>query len=407
MTAPASAARPPSPILTVFRKECLETFRDLRVLLSVVVSPLLLTPLILLIAAFFGGRKATEQQTQILEIALLGGGTPAALAEFLQTDDTLVFLDFADAEAAEEAIRERRLRAALVFADDDAERFAAGERIRPELLFDASNERSTTAHRRLLALLERFNQDELERRLAEAELPPEWTESVRSRTRNLATEAALGGFILGIILPYLVIMGAAFGGMTSAFDLCAGEKERGTLETLLVSPASRQDIILGKLLTIGLVSLISAFCSVAGLILALEVGLQFLATELQGMIAVSYPALVAVLFLVLPFALMTSALLLLISAVARNQKEAQAYVFPLIAVILLPAMLSFILDAETSSALALAPILNTALAMKQVMAGATDVLFVSLTLFASLAYAAVAMALVVVLFQKERILFRV
>jgi sodium transport system permease protein len=112
------------------------------------------------------------------------------------------------------------------------------------------------------------------------------------------------------------------------------------------------------------------------------------------------------LLLVVPLALMTSALLLVVSTFARNQKEAQAYVFPFMILVMLPAILSSVLGPENALGLAFVPILNTALAMKQVLAGSTNLLFLVSAIASSALYAALAMRLSVRMFERENILFR-
>ncbi|MGH8018684.1 MAG: ABC transporter permease, partial [Opitutaceae bacterium] len=320
--------------------------------------------------------------------------------------ETLLIRPLETLEAAEKAVREHHVRAALVLPENTAEELAAGRNIQAGILFDGASDKSRNALSRLENLVRDIAHAEVTRRLVDEGLDRSVLEPIKHQPRDLAQKEKTGGFILGIFLPYIVILSASFGGMTSAFDLCAGEKERGTMETLLVSPASRHEIILGKLATIAIVSVCAALCAIAGLVAAMHGGFTLASHLFDASLAISYPAVGAMLLIVIPLALMTSALLLVVSTFARNQKEAQAYVFPFMILIMLPAILSSVLGPENNPGLSFVPILNTALAMKQVLAGLTDPAFLAIAVISSAIYAALAMRLAVWMFERENILFR-
>lgn len=392
---------------TVLVKELRETFRDWRVVLSVFISPLLVTPLLLAVMGFFVGQKATQDQVEVLEIALVEESSLPGLREQIESDETLDIASLESADGIEALVLDRSYRAALVVPVTAVEDLAANRLVELQAYFDVSNEKSQTAHGRLRRAVRQFNRETVDHRLAERELPEAFVEPSRVKDHNLASETATGGFILGIILPYVVILTASFGGMTSAFDLIAGEKEKGTLETLLVSPASRREIIIGKLGAVCVVSALAGLCAITGMVVALELGVRTVADLLPTNIAISYSSIAAMLLVIIPLTLTTSALLLVISAFARNPKEAQAYVFPFMIVVIVPAMLSFVLPAEGGLLISLIPILNTAMVMKQVLSDMIRPDFIALATLSSLAYAAVALRLVVALFEREKILFRI
>jgi sodium transport system permease protein len=306
---------------------------------------------------------------------------------------------------AESAVREQRLRAVLAVPDDAATLVNNGAMTTITIVNDSSNEKSRTAKSRLEQVLKKLGKTEIERRLEAKGLSSKSIEPFATKSNDVASVEKKSGSALAMILPYILCLTAAMGGMTSAFDLCAGEKERGTMETLLVSPASRSEIILGKLGTIGIVSIVATICSVAGLSLAAFAAVQ-LGRDAGITLQVSYASISALIVMVIPMVLMTSSLMLLISAFSRNQKEAQAYAFPFVMLVITPAVFSSILGPENGIGLALVPVLNTALAMKQVLSGIFNLPFLGLALVSSAAYAALAMRLVVGMFQRESVLFR-
>ncbi len=395
-----------SRVRTVFTKELRETFRDRRVLLGVIVSPLVVTPLLIVAMGFFVGQKVESDRTESLEVGVVNAAALPDWESGVASVKTLSVRPLDSLEAAEAAVREHHVRAALVLPENTAEELGAGRNIQAEILFDGASDKSRNALSRLEGVVRDIAHAEVTRRLVGEGLDRAVLEPIRHKSRDLAQKEKTGGFILGIFLPYIVILSASFGGMTSAFDLCAGEKERGTMETLLVSPASRHEIILGKLGAIAIVSVCAAFCAIAGLVAAMHGGFTLAAQLFDAGLAISYPAVGAMLLIVIPLALMTSALLLVVSTFARNQKEAQAYVFPFMILIMLPAILSSVLGPENNLGLSFVPILNTALAMKQVLAGLTNPAFLAIAVISSALYAALAMRLAVWMFERESILFR-
>jgi len=390
----------------IFLKELRETIRDRRVMLGVIVSPLLLTPALMGVVLFFAGKKAVEQQTAILDVGIVYQEDFPELQARLEASDALNLQVLDSREAAVAAIRAYESRAALLVPSQSRKAFLESGTAELEILYDRANENSANAQRRLKQILKAFNSEQALARLEARDLPATLLQPTRATATSIASQTAVIGFALSMFLPYIVVMGASFGGMNTAFDLCAGEKERGTMETLLVSPASRYEIAQGKLLAIFAVSLLGAVCSILGILGALGISQQLVDQLFGESASISYASLLALVFVAAPLALLSAAGLLLVSAFARSQKEAQAYVFPYIAIFLFPAALSFILGAESPLYTALIPVLNIALSMKQLLSDTFDPTHFSLTLATSIGYAAIAIFLAGRFFQKEAVLFR-
>ena len=381
----------------IYEKEMRETLRDTRVLFGVFISPLLITPLLLVVIGYFANRKAAEKRAEVLTIAVVGA--PAMLQEALARTPSISLLLVEAAQEADALIAQRKARAALIAPPEAEQALANNQTLALELVFDPSNEKSIAAMRRVQDVLEEFNRATTGERLKRLNLDPSLVTPTTLTKRSVASDKNIGGLI---VLPYLIVMAAAFGGMTSAFDLGAGEKERGTMETLLVSPATRTEIILGKTLTIVTVSFASALFNIIGF----TIGMSYFAQLTQGKIAISYTAVAVMTLVTLPFTLLTSSLLMILSAFARNQKEAQSYSLPFVMVVILPALVSLFVGDENPLGMSLIPLLNCALAIKQSLAGSLTVGFFGLTLLSSAVYATLAIAVCTALFNREEILFR-
>ena len=392
--------------IVVSKKEILESIRDKRVLLGVIVSPLLVTPLLILTILFFAGKKEIEKRQAVIDIGIVEKQHFPELSDWLDNKGTIKTSDFATREEASQAIQGRTIRAAVVISKGAQDQYFDNGSAELEILFSASNENSLNALSRTRDLLRQFDRYALKERIQAVSLPESFASPTKVESTNLATSKSTGSLVLGMILPYLIVISAAFGGIQTAFDLCAGEKERGTMETLLVSPASREEIVRGKLLTILLISLIASFCAITGILAPLAFGLELFKDLVGDQISFDLLSIFWMLLLVIPLALFTSSLLLVISSFARNQKEAQTYILPFISVVILPAILSSVIGAESSLFTAFIPVLNISLTMKQIFGDLFEPLYFTISLSSSLLYAVIAMRIATALFQREQILFR-
>ena len=394
--------------LVVFKKEILESIRDKRVILGVIVSPLLVTPLLMGTIFFFVGKRAIEKRQATLDIGIVEQQPFPELSNWLEDKETINTSNFATKEEASQAIQDRTIRAAVVISENAQNQYRDNGSAELKILFNASNENSLNALGRIQDLITQFDKFALNKRIQAKSLPESFASPTFVETNSIDTSKSSGALslLLGTILPYLIVISAAFGGIQTAFDLCAGEKERGTMETLLVSPASREEIVLGKLFTILLISLIASFCAIAGILAPLGFGIDLFKDLIGDQISFDLLSIFWMLLLVIPLALFTSSLLLVISSFARNQKEAQTYILPFISVVLLPAILSPILGAESNIYTAFIPVLNISLTMKQIFGDLSEPLYFTISLTTSLLYAIIVMHLATALFQREQILFR-
>jgi sodium transport system permease protein len=196
-------------------------------------------------------------------------------------------------------------------------------------------------------------------------------------------------------------------------DLTAGEKERGTMETILSSPVLRVDLVLGKfflVLTAALVtatlSVVSMGASFAGL-RALSLASAADPTEAPLlMLHVGPKAIVSIFVMVVPLAVFFSSCLMAISIFAKSYKEAQSYTTPLMLVVILPAVASMLPGMDLNVKLALVPILNASLLCKELVTGTYHWNYIAIIFSSTCVYAAAALFLAVKMFQREDVLFR-
>ena len=236
------------------------------------------------------------------------------------------------------------------------------------------------------------------------------------RTENVAPPEKVGGNMIGGIIPYFFLLLAYTGAMYPAMDLTAGEKERGTMETLLCSPVSRVNLVLGKFLMILTASIATVACSLISMLLTFSVGGSILAQRMGGsgaaaqrfssMTTLDPMGVIAVVGMVLPMIVLFASVLFTISLFAKSFKEAQSYVSPLIIVIIMPAAIGMLPGVELNARLALIPILNVSLASKELVSGVWHWNYLALIFGSTCCYAAIALSVAVKMFNREDVIFR-
>ena len=274
-------------------------------------------------------------------------------------------------------------------------------------LYDSTMAQSAEAWQRISFVTDRAADNLVRDRLASAGLGDEFLEPVVLKEgTDLATESEFVMSRVGGVLPYIIIIFAFLGGMYPAIDLGAGEKERNTLETLILSPASRTQIAVGKFLVILTTALIAALMGVVSIAVSFRyiIAPDEFVSGLDFHISPGTAVLIALLSI--PPAAAFSGMFLAISIYARSFKEAQNYIAPLQFVVILPAMAAIIPDLEMNWRMAMIPLVNVSVLSKDFLKGDIHWDYYAVTLASCLALAGLCIAYAVRQFQKEEVLFR-
>lgn len=243
-------------------------------------------------------------------------------------------------------------------------------------------------------------------RLAGRGIAPAFLEPVRlADDTDLASPQKRALNAAGSILPYLVIVFAFLGGLYPAIDMGAGEKERNTLETLLCSPVARADIALGKFFVILVASLTASTLGVASLALSYQFIIPQAVIDLIQL-KIDPVRMIPVALLAVPAAASFAGVFLAVSIFARSFKEAQNYIAPLQFLLILPAIAPMLPGVEMSWRLALVPLVNVSVLMRDFLKGETNWAHYGLTLATCVALAALCVAYCVRQFNREEVLFR-
>jgi sodium transport system permease protein len=398
-------------IVTVYRKELTEALRDRRTLISTILVPLLLFPL--MTVGFIGlaerlEKKAEEQPPKVM---LLGGSDSPQIVEALHNIEKIEIVP--TIPDWKNKIIDKKIQVAIAIPDGFEASLKQQKSETIEIYKYKGELKSSIWADNIEKKLKEFSNDVVEKRLEADHLPASILQPFKIEQENIAPPEKVGGEIFGGLIAYMVILLCMLGGMYPAMDLTAGEKERGTMETILSSPISRLDLVLGKFFLVLTATLVTAGLSVLSMGLSFWGIRQTVSASLSKnpdaaamQMSIGPTAVLSVFLMALPLAVLFSAGLIAISLFAKSYKEAQSYVSPLMILVILPAVAAMLPGVELTAKLALIPILNVSLLCKELVTGTYHWNFIALIFLSTCVYAAVGLFLAVKMFQREDVLFR-
>lgn len=442
-----------SRINTIWRKELIDTLRDRRTLVAMLLVPIILYPALML-----GSLQALQFQVSGLQrlhytVVVPNDETGRWLRYVLDTDAARLEPE-ADLPAEEliemaarspeeggpaappvepgerqrEAVRATRIRpenidirvsddprqavldgaahVALWFGKRDSlpQPGAAGTSA-IALAYDQSEIRSEVITAHLDNVLRRYNDWLLGERLAKAGLPIEFVSPIVTTPENIAPAERMAGSALGQIVPLILIVMTITGAIYPAIDLTAGERERGTLETLMVAPVPSVDLIAGKFIVVTFIALLSAFLNLASIGGTIWLGgVGDLLTQ-GGGFTLPIGALPWVMLLLVPMAVMFSAMLLAVCSFARSFKEAQNYVVPVMMAAMIPGVIGILPDTRLEGPVLIMPVANIVVLIRDLFLDRFDAFAFILVMLSTSMYAATAVAVAARLFGQEAVLF--
>jgi sodium transport system permease protein len=240
------------------------------------------------------------------------------------------------------------------------------------------------------------------------QIPIELINPFTIESHNIASRKEMGGMVIGSFLPYVIILMSLTGAMYPAIDLTAGEKERGTLETLLVAGVDRIDIVIGKFLTVFTTSVVTVTLTICSMAVSGYVALKQVPEFGQAVdLSLGLFEVMIMILAMIPLAAIFSSLLMTLSLFAKSYREAQTYISPLMFIVIIPAMSSLMPDTEASQTMAFIPIANVSIMLKDGLSGSFDLGISAITMGVNLLLAVGGLMLVLRMFKKESVLFKV
>ena len=407
-------------IVTIYLKELKDSLRDRRTLISMIVVPTLIMPVIMFGVGTIMTKIVKQAQSETVSVMVLGGADSPAVVAALKGEKK--FRIVPAAPDYQQLISDKKVRVAVEIPAGFEAALTAGDTQTVSLYYYEGELKSGFGVKAVQEFFTTLRDKTIEERLTKRGIAAAVIKPFVVRKQNVAPPEKVGGNAIGGFIPYLIIILCFTGAMYPAMDLTAGEKERGTMETLLCSPVRRINIVLGKFLMVLTASLTTVLLSILSMGLSAAIGVMYFggpatsqsATQAMagkaaegGSIPLIDPmGLIGVAALVLPVAVFFAAGLLTISLFAKSYKEAQSYVSPLIIVVIMPAVIGMLPGVELNAKLALVPILNLSLVCKEMLSGVWHWNYIALIFGSSCLYAAIALSLAVKMFNREDVMFR-
>ena len=376
-------------ILIIAKKEFLDMFRDKRTIMRMILIPLLAFPVIIYLVSSLQASQSEKEATKEFVVGYYLNGQSPAMIERMDTTAHFKFVAYADTTSLSAAVSNDSINLGIWFSSSFDQNYEAREQGEYGVFYRSADMEEYDRFQELIKIQEEYLVQE---RLAQNELPAEYVQPLllNSQGGNKSTMTETIAKYAGGILPYIFMAFCFMGCMLPAIDLFAGEKERGTIETLLVTPVNRVHILVGKMIVVTAFGLLSATVSLVGLLGSLY--LMEIDPELNQIIAmVITPQLVIMLYaLLIPTAIFFAGIMIPVSVYSRSFKEAQSILTPLNMAVIIPTLVGFLPGIELDYTTAWIPIVNVVLATKAMIAGDPDfgpviITFVSLIFLSAIA----------------------
>lgn len=387
-------------VKTVFLKEVVDNARDHRSLLSALIYPLLGPILLgLLFSAIVKATVASEDDSSSMLVPIAGAEHAPALIEYLERQNVTIV---PAPEDTERAVQLGEVRIALVIHEGFEDAIDADETGAVTAIFNSSNLPGLLAVSRLKEMLGGYNREILDQRLEVRGVEQSVLQPVTIVNVNVATEKNVIGFLF-LMVPPLIIFNVFMGGVYLAMDTTSGERERGTLESLMVHPVPRWGLLLGKYLA----ALLFTIGAVAVQLIAFKLVLYATGTaDLDFAQRLSWPTLGLALVVTIPLMMVAVGIQVIIASLTRTYKEAQTYLGLLPLIPAIPGMVLVFAPIQSQTWMTVVPILSQTLILGDLVSGdPVAPLAVILSALGSIAVASLFVSFAAWLYEQERLVF--
>jgi sodium transport system permease protein len=397
----------------VYLKELLELSRDRKTLMFVILLPVLIFPVIFGLLGLVAANVTASAQAEEHKYVIINADKAPAFAGqlFYHKNFKQVSTELTEPEALRQAIRDGQFDLAVIipadFVGDSTElsqsQWTVIYNTAPVLDLIGNYLKDLVKDYSRQLQLARLESVGVTGKQVDAVLEPVQINKVSSAENRENLGEKLGGWIAYLLVP-LCFMGCSY----PAIDIGAGEKERGTLETLLICPISRSSLVLGKFLTVLTTGLATALITVLsfggwGYLIGSLAGVDVVA---KAMSALGFADLMLILAMLIPLTMIFASALLSLSIYARSFKEAQNYIGPMSILVFVPLALALLPGVELNWKTALIPMTNISLCIKELVKGTIDMGILTLVIASTVVLAGVLIAFCVSWFQREKVLFR-
>ncbi|HDP36367.1 MAG TPA: ABC transporter permease [Candidatus Atribacteria bacterium] len=391
-------------IKLIFIKELVGTIRDKRTIIAMIIIPLIFYPILFTGIGYFNKLGSMKSEEAASKIVIHGAEFAPQLVKHLQDSEKVEIL--ITEEDSPNKLQNGDVQAVLVIPSDFKYKIEQEKPGKLILKYDTTEAKSRIAQKRINQIIKEYNSKIILQRLSRLNLKEEFLTPLVLQEENIATAEKMTGSFLAVLLPYLIIILIFAGAMHTAVDITAGEKERGTIATLLVSQISRLEIVLGKCFAVMLISFTSMVLGLLGLTLAFLLGAS-IAGGIEGVnFGISINTIFLLFLILFPLVGLASAVLVMVGIFARNIREASSYITPIYMLTVFLGVISVSQGMELTGKMFLVPVLNSSFVFKELLMGKIYWSHIITTFSANMVVAGIALFGATRLFNKEEVLFR-
>ncbi|MDE6023978.1 MAG: ABC transporter permease [Lachnospiraceae bacterium] len=390
-------------VKSLYKKEMLDVLRDKKTVIMMLVVPLVLYPLVMIcsLTIMTGITNSISSSTYRICLDFEDDGHVEEL--FKNTDEVSYSFEIVTCENPDKSLADEEIDAIIrKTVENGRECF--------DITYMSSINNSSYATDMIQKTLKSYSHSLTVGILEEAGLNPEDTLApVDVHYRDVSTNEETAGSLLGMLIPFMLVMSLLMGTMYPAIDTTAGEKERGTLETMLTLPVSNSELIMSKFLAVGTIGVTSAILNLIAMGGVGAYMYNMVASVREGTgrlnMAKFVPAICVGTLCILAFAIFISAISMCVCALARSYKEANNYLTPLTLIVMFASFLGFIPNVTLSTSTALIPVANVCLLVRDLLLFKYSIRMIALVLFVNVAYGMISVMLLSKIYNSEAVIF--
>ncbi len=388
-----------SGLATVYKKEIRENLRDRRSLFNSVLLGPILFPILFIGLAYFAGSKQQENAEKVLEVPVVGVEHAPNLVGFLEQQGVVIQAAPADPEMS---VKTQEVQVIVRIPEQFGEQWTTGEPAVIEVIADPSRRESRIPQQRIRGLLNAYGAQIGQLRVQLRGVSPTLRSPIMIKDVDLSTPQSRGMLVM-IMLPYVLMITAFTGGMHLAIDSTAGEKERKSLEPLLISPVPRWQIMLGKMSA----TATFAFASLVLTLLAFRFAFPLLPTGALGVdLNLSGKAVGGILMAISPVVILAAAMLTTLAALAKSLREAQSYMSLVFMIPMIPSLIFMVNPMKPETWMMAIPMFSQNLLIGEFVRGeSVSLLWLAMSMGSTLLIGFGFAAVAATLFNRPRIVF--
>ncbi|MEN8906152.1 MAG: ABC transporter permease subunit/CPBP intramembrane protease, partial [Clostridiales bacterium] len=372
----------------IFKKEIIDIFRDRKSIIMMVLIPILMYPIIFSIIGqvILDGNQDISEYNSVIAIK---GSIESELFDFIEQRDELIVVKVKDYE---KSLKKQYINAYIKI-----------NKKKISVYYTKSDGYSNLALNRLNSALEDYKNFTSDKKLKEQGIDDNDYLELEIKEVDKSDANDLNKILLASLIPVLIIVTIGLGSIYPSIDITTGEKERGTLETILTVPVSKKELFLGKYLAVSFISVITGTLNLLSIILVYM--LQIFQSNGNATISLNIMIIIKLFILIIPVAMFISSMTMSACIFAKSFKDAQNIVTPIYLILMIPTFFSMMPSIELTTFKAFIPILNVCLAFKNIILGEIALKFLFIIFTSNLFYAIGGYLFVLKLFNAEEILF--